>query len=122
MYKKASRLKLRFATKKGSLSVEQLWDLGREDLKAVIKEQHEILSEGGDGLSFLGEDKADPIEELKFDILKDIWKTLEKEDAEKREMAEKRVRNKRIQEIIARKQEAELEEMSVEDLLKMLEE
>ena len=45
MYKKASKLKLRFQTQKGNLSVEQLWDLSLDDLKIEVKKQYEINKE-----------------------------------------------------------------------------
>jgi hypothetical protein len=35
MYKEAAKQKLRFATNKGNLSVEQLWDLNLTDLDSL---------------------------------------------------------------------------------------
>ena len=73
MYKKASKLKLRFQTQKGNLSVEQLWDLSLDDLKIEVKKQYEINKEnavdGDPDLEFLGEGKVDSKEVLKFEEL-----------------------------------------------------
>lgn len=80
MYKKASKLKLRIFTKFGNLSVEQLWDLSLADLSAAIKVANKKIKQIKelDGLDFLeGTSKVDPIDQLSFDILKDIF--LEKE-------------------------------------------
>lgn len=125
MYKKASKLKLRFQTQKGNLSVEQLWDLSLEDLKVEVKKQYEINKEnavdGDPDLEFLGEGKVDSKEVLKFEILKDIYVTKKTEKENSILEAEKRIKNKRIMEIIAKKQDEDLQGKSIEELQAMLE-
>ena len=121
MYKKATQLKLRFNTTRGLLSVEQLWDLTPTMLKSAIETQYASVKEASDGLDFLGESTVDPIEQLKFDILKDVYLTKKEQAAEAKKIAEKKTRNKQIMEIIARKQDEELNGKSIEELTKMLE-
>ena len=54
MYKQASRLKLRFQTNVGLLSVEQLWDLTQTQLANAIKAVKKVLKKNDDDeLSFL---------------------------------------------------------------------
>lgn len=125
MYKKASKLKLRFATQKGNLTVEQLWDLSMEDLKVEVKNQYEVIKEASidddPDLSFLGDGKVDSKETLKFEILKDIFTTKKQEIENSAAEAEKRMKNKRIMEIIAKKQDEDLQGKSIEELKAMLE-
>jgi hypothetical protein len=125
MYKQASRLKLRFNTEKGVLSVEQLWDCSRAMLGREIKKLHSVLAEqsgDADELSFLAEgtivDTVDPELKLQFDILKDVFITKKTEAQELRDAEEVKRHNAKIDAIIARKQDETLESMSIEDLEK----
>ena len=122
MYKQASRTGLRFTTNRGVLTVEQVWSLSLADLAAVIKAAKKLLkvSDSDDELSFLGETTpVDQENQLKFDILKDIYLTKKKESEEKQTAAEIKAHNKRIDELIARKQEEALEGKSIDELEKM---
>lgn len=78
MYKKASRVQLRFETPSGLLSVEQLWSLSLPKLEKLVKTQYEKIKEDdvSNELSFLNDvSKVDETEKLRFDILKDIYMT-----------------------------------------------
>ncbi len=122
-FKKASRAKLRINTSQGLLSVEQLWDLSLTKLSTIIKNVKKVLkgSEGDDELSFLDESKTvDKEQQLMFDILKDIYLTKKAELEEERTSAQRKANNEKIMALIHRKQESKLEELSVEELEKML--
>jgi hypothetical protein len=122
-YKLASKKKLRFATNKGVLSVEQLWDLSRAELGRCIKEVKKVLSgtDNDDDLSFLLESsKIDVEQQLRFDILKDIYITKKDEAEALKNKSVTKAHNEKILTLIARKQEAELENLSVEELEKQL--
>lgn len=126
MYKQAVMLKLRFVTPKGLLTVEQLFDLSMTDLSTTIKNVNALIKKEqatDDELSFLeGVDTTETQNSLRFRILKDVYLT--KKDA--RDAAaldfEKKQRNQRIAEIIAKKKDEALENKSIEELEKMLEE
>lgn len=126
MYKQAVMLKLRFETPKGLLTVEQLFDLSMTDLSTTIKKVNSLIKKEqatDDELSFLeGVDTTETQNSLRFRILKDVYLT--KKDA--RDAAaldfEKKQRNQRIAEIIAKKKDEALESKSIEELEKMLEE
>lgn len=129
MYKKASQQKLRIATSRGMLSVEQLWDLPKEEigqlavaLRKRIKDARGIS--GDSELDFLQptEHAEETADELTFRILKDIYQTLQANEDSARRLAAKRQRNRKLLEVIARKQDQELEGKSIEELEKMLEE
>jgi predicted Zn-dependent protease len=122
MYKQASKLKLRFQTNRGILSVEQLWDLSQTDLSNAVKAVKKILKKTDDDeLSFLEDSKIVDVEnQLRFDILKDVYLTKKKEAEELRDAAETKAHNQKILTLIAEKQEGKLKEMSIEELEKLL--
>lgn len=121
MYKQASKMKLRFNTEKGILTVEQLWDLSRAALGRVIVEVNKALKESSidDELGFLKESSVitDPENTLRFNILKDIFLTKKEEAEKERNMAEVKRHNEKIDSLILRKEEASLEEKSIEELM-----
>ena len=127
MFEKATRQQLRFNTKKGLLSVEDLWTLPLKtnlsvqvDLDEVAKTVHQELK-SSEEVSFVAPVTAsNTTAQLKMDIVKHIIavKLAEKEAAEKaREVKEKK---QKIMSIIAQKQDESLMNSSVEDLQKML--
>lgn len=122
MYKEASILKLRFETSKGCLSVEQLWDLNLFDLSAAIKKVKKVLKKSDDDeLSFLDEAKTvDTENELRFNILKDVFLTKKKNTEDAMNERERKEFNQGILARIKAKQEQQLDELSIEDLEKML--
>jgi len=126
MYKQAAQLKLRFDTPKGPLAAEQLFDLTMTDLSTSIKKVNALLKKEkatDDELSFLeGVDTTETQNSLRFKILKDVYLTKkEARDAATLDY-EKKQRKQRIAEIIAKKKDEALENKSIEELEKMLEE
>lgn len=125
MYKQATRINLQFETEKGVLNVQQLWTLGTTTLSKAIKAINKKLKEqdkDDDELSFLGTTVSSKNKEdvLRFEILKDIYLT-KKQEAEEASLAlSKKENNQKILELIARKKDTALEQMSVEELEKML--
>lgn len=122
MFKQASKLKLRFQTSRGILSTEQLWDLTQTDLSNAIKAVKKVLKKSDDDeLSFLEDTKVVDVEnQLRFDVLKDVYLTKKKENEELRDAAETKAHNQKILALIAEKQEGKLREMSIADLEKLL--
>ena len=127
MYKKASRLKLRFKTKFGLLTVDQLWEIKLNDLKAAVKDAHaewKKLSKVDSELSFLdgSTDSEDEIPKLTFDILKDVYTTRQDEIKSASEAAVVNREIKHLEEILAAKKEESLKSMSVEEIEKLIQE
>lgn len=122
MFKQASKLKLRFQTNRGVLSVEQLWDLAQTDLANAIKAVKKVLKTGDDDeLSFLVSTTVVDVEnQLRFDILKDVYLTKKKEAEESRDAAANKVHNQKILALIAEKQEEGLKGKSIEELEALL--
>ena len=134
MYKKASRLKLRFESSRGPLIAELLWDLKITELKTMVKAQAEKLQKlekPGDDLSFLeeiitsNETKEIEIEKLRFDILKDVFITRKDEAKDAAADVKKKEELSHLREILRDKKEEELKKLSAEELeerIKKLEE
>jgi len=122
MYKKASQQGLRIATPKGELSIEQLWQLGFGDLSKSIKAVKKILkTTDDDELSFLEDAKViDVTNQLRFDILKDVYLTKRKDKEALRAAIDTKAHNQKILQLMEDKKEEGLKEMSVEELEKML--
>lgn len=126
MYKKAAKLKLRFASSKGQLTVEQLFDLTMSELSSLIKKVNTDLKKEArvdDDLAFLeGKDETESLNSLRFEILKDVYLTKKQERDDAAEDQDRKARRQRIAEIIAKKEDEALENLSLEELKKKLEE
>ena len=122
MYKEASKLSLRFTTPKGVLSVEQLWSLNQTDLSNTIKAVKKVLkTTDDDELSFLENTKVvDKENQLRFDILKDIYLTKKAEAEAIKNAADIKEHNQKILTLIAQKQDEELGGKSIDELRSML--
>ena len=127
IYKKASKKKLRFNTNRGVLSVEMLWDLPKEENRELVIKAREAAKKSSGQvsdaeLSFLDAPKAKATDdELRFEILKDIYLTKKNAEEKALKKAEIKANNKKVLELIARKQDEALEKKSIKELEKMLE-
>ena len=122
-FKKASQLKLRFNTDRGALTTEQLWGLTLTQLTFLIRAIKKVLkqTENDDDLAFLVEtSQTDPENQLRFEIAKDIYISKKAEKDEAQALAIAKENDQKILAIIARKQDNKLDEMSIEDLEKLL--
>lgn len=129
MYKKAIQLKLRVNTFRGLLSVEQLWDLPKEEIGELAKRTRKHIADekgvsGDSELDFLkpAAQQEETSDELTFRILKDIYMTKRAEEDKAHRRTAARENNRKILELIARKQDQELENKSIEELEAMLQE
>ena len=126
MYKQAAMLKLLFETPKGLLTAEQLFDLSMTDLSTTIKKVNALLKKEqttDNELPFLeGVDTSETQNSLRFKILKDVYLTKKEARDQAALDYEKKQRNQRIAEIIAKKKDEALESKSIEELEKMLKE
>lgn len=127
MFEKASRLKLRFGTAKGSINVEDLWDLpltssqrntSLDDVAIAISKQLGETSE-----SFVvkktNKTKAYKDNELRLDIVKHVIKTkLEEADQAEARVVAKQQKDQ-IGAIIAEKEKEGLMGLDVKELKKM---
>lgn len=117
----ATRMKLRFPFK-GSISTEDLWDLNIECLNEVYKTLSKQSKDAQED-SLIGEKtKEDSVLELQIEIVKYIFEMKTKEADDRKEAFNKKKKNQKILELIERKKEDSMANMSIEDLEKLLEE
>ena len=120
IFKKASKEKLRFETNLGSLSTEQLWELSLQDLDTLAVGFKKAYDESGEK-SFLKDDtKKNQILKLKFDIVLDILETKKASQDKAAKALETKQHNEKIHELIRKKEEEQLGDLSVEELKDML--
>ena len=123
-FEKASRLKLRFTTSKGDITVEDLWDLKLTsrngfDLDTVAKSLNTAVKESGEESFVLKRNTKNAILDLKFEIVKHIIKVKMDEADVAEKSAENKSKKETILGIIANKQNEELQGKSVEELTAM---
>lgn len=122
MFDKATRLKLRFESNKGLLSVEQVWDLSLTALNEMAKSlSRQVKAAETDEEDFIGtKSNVDSELQLRFDVVKHIIGVKLKERDDSKEAAERKADNQVILELIQRKKRQELEGKSVEELEALL--
>ena len=123
IFEQATRRKLRFDTRIGQLSAEDLWDLpllsdrNKPNLDEIAIELNRALK--GTEESFVSNEKKDAVLQLKFDIVKHIIDTRVQEKEAKTAEVQRNTQIQKIDELIAAKQTEELANKSVEELLEM---
>lgn len=122
MFEKASRLKLRFITDVGNLSTEDLWDLNLKQLNILAKSINKIVREDEE-VDFLEEENSENlILKLKFDIVLHVLNVKKEEKKIALESIKRRKERDKILDIIEKKQDESLENLSEEELKKKLNE
>ena len=120
-FKEAVKKRLRFNTSKGVLSVEQLFDLKLTPLATLVRALKKELNKdesNDDGLGFLDltSTAVDPVLELQFNVVKEIYIDKKDERDAEQSKAETKAHNQRIDELIAQKNDEALSSKSVAEL------
>ena len=121
MFETATRQKLRFTTVQGLATVEDLWDLpltskNKASLDGAARTIAKDLREAGEE-SFVEASTANTTLELKLAIVKQIIATKLEERDTRKNASDKQERNATIMAIIAKKQNAALEDKSIDELM-----
>ena len=121
IFEAASKNKYRYPYK-GMITTEDLWDLTQAQLDMVYKALNKGVSEAQ--VSSLMHKVTDVDAELlnKIEIVKYIFNAKEAEAEARKNDAAKHAKKQRILDILAQKQEDALQNMSEDDLKKMLDE
>lgn len=117
----ATRNKYRFPYK-GVISVEDLWDLPVTELDRIYKYLNNEAKKEQEESLLKEQNTTDQVLTNKIEIIKYIVSVKLNELKARAEAAEKKERKQRLLEILAKKEDQELEASSVEQLKKMLEE
>lgn len=121
MFEVAVRSKFRFPFR-GLISTEDLWDLALEDLDSIFKSLNSQLKMVKEESLLSKKTKQDEELALKIEIVKNVVTTKLAEKEERAKLKEKKENKQKIMEIMSRKQDAELEGKSLEELSKMIDE
>ena len=124
IFERASKQKIRFGTAKGLLSTEDLWDIpleGSTSLDAIARDLNSQIK-GEEEVSFVQtKSTANATLALKFDIVKSVIASRLKQAESNEKAAATRTHNARIDNLIAKKKDEELENLSLEALEKLRE-
>lgn len=118
IFEQATRLQLRFRSKNGMLSTEDLWNLSLQALDDIAKSLRRELRDTEE--SFIEESKKDKEAELRFSVAKHIIDTKLAERDERKKAKERAEQRQRLLNILERKQDAALEGKTIEEIQKEL--
>lgn len=127
MFEQASRSKLRFESSLGVLEVEDLWDLplsttrpNRASLNDIAVGLYKQIQDSAP-VSFVDDAPAgDQLVRLRFDIVKHVIDVRKAELASKTAEADKAQRKQRLLAILAKKEDADLESKSADELRELI--
>lgn len=121
MFKEASKLKLRFNTVRGLVSIEDLWEMpliskNNFNLNEVAKSIYLELKQDIE-IDFVGAISTEnKLESLKLDIVKEIIKDKKEELQAKEQSMINKAHNENIDKLIADKKAEKMRDMTIEEL------
>lgn len=119
IFEKGTRLNVRFEHK-GSIGLEELWDLSLESLDSIYKKLvASVKSSKEEGL--LNTRKAeDTVTDLKIEIVKRVFEVKKEEDAKRRLLAKKREEKEFLKSVLEQKQNKAIMDMPMEKIQELL--
>lgn len=121
IFEYATRNKVRFPFK-GMISVEDLWDLSLTNLDSIYKILNKQVKQADEESLLNVKTQSDELLDVQIAIVKHIVSVKLAEQEAREKASAKRAQKQKIMSIMARKQDEALENSSMEDLQKMLDE
>lgn len=121
MFEVAVRNKMRFPFK-GLISVEDLFDLSTKDLDSIFKTLNSQLKQSQEESLLEVKTEQDKELETKIEIIKYIVQIKLDEEKVRKQAKENKEKKQKIMELMAKKQDESLQNMSMEELKNMLDE
>lgn len=121
IFEYAVRNKVRFPFK-GMISVEDLWDLSLTNLDSIYKTLNKQVKQSEEESLLTTKSSVDTELEVQIEIVKHIVSVKLKEQKAREEASAKKAQKQKIMSIIATKEDEALQNSSVDDLRKMLDE
>lgn len=118
MFEVAVRNKMRFPFK-GLISVEDLFDLSTKDLDSIFKTLNSQLKQSQEESLLEVKTEQDKELDTKIEIIKYIVQVKLDEEKVRMKTKENKEKKQKIMELMAKKQDESLQNMSMEDLQKM---
>lgn len=122
IFEQATRVKLRFESSKGSLSIEEVWDFSLTALDTLAKAVNKQLREAEEE-SFIPATHAPSVlshDALRLALLKHILGVKVEERETARKKAEDSAKLARLKDILAAKADEAFQAMSQEEILKQI--
>ena len=125
-FEKASRIRLRFDTPQGSLTVEDLWALpltsrtGRANLDDIAKSLNRQLKETAEESFVVKNNKTNEGLQLAFDLVKHVIEVRVAENEAADQAAAKKEQKQKLLALIVEKKEEDLKGKTVEELEAMV--
>ena len=121
MFEVATRTKMRFPFK-GMISVEDLWDLSVQNLDKVFKTLNSQRKEAQEESLLNVKSSEDEVLDTQIAIVKYIVGVKLEEQAARVKAVENKEKKQKIMALMAKKDDEEMENMSKEELQKLLDE
>lgn len=121
IFEYATREALRFPYK-GMQSVEDLWKLSLTELDSIYKTLNKQIKQSEEESLLDEKNDVDEVLEVQIAIIKHIVKVKKEEKVAKEKASAKKVQKQKIMSIIATKENEALQNSSIDDLKKMLDE
>ncbi|MCM1500496.1 MAG: hypothetical protein NC124_18700 [Clostridium sp.] len=121
IFEYATRNKVRFSFK-GLISVEDLWDLSLTNLDSIYKELNKKSKQSEEESLLNIKTREDELLNVQIAIVKNIVSVKLAEKEAKEKASAKKAQKQKIMSIIAAKQDEVLQNSSIDDLQKMLDE
>ena len=121
MFEVATRTKMRFPFK-GMISVEDLWDLSVQNLDKVFKTLNSQRKEAQEESLLNAKSSEDETLDTQIAIVKYIFDVKSEEHAAMVKAAENKEKKQKIMALMAKKDDEAMENMSKEELQKLLDE
>jgi len=121
MFEIAVRNKLRFPFR-GLISAEDLFDLSVENLDSIFKTLNSQVKQANEESLLVARTEEDDTLNTMIEIVKYIVKVKLDEEAARLQARERRLKKQKIMEIVASKQDADLQTKSIDELQSMLNE
>ena len=120
LFENATRGKYRFSFK-GSITVEDLWDLSPQNLDTIYKSLTKELKQSQEESLLIKKTEVDAVLDDKINLVKYIVLTKLKEEDQRNKEREFKEKKQKILGLIADKQDNELQSKSIDELKDMLE-
>lgn len=117
---KASRLKLRFSTNKGMISIEDLWDCPLSVLDKTAIQLNKNIRDAEEESFIIKKKSRSAISQLKFDIVKYVIDIRLKEKEDKENAILTKQKKEQLQSILEDKKSEALKNKSPEEIQKMI--
>lgn len=121
LFETALRKKFRFNFK-GVITVEDLWDLSIESLDVIYKQLNALAKQSSEESLLNKKTDEDKLIDMKIEIIKHIVSVKQEEAAARLKAVENRVKKQKLISVLKAKEEDELQNKSVEEIQKMLDE